>query len=203
MKSKMIALLLGAFVLTGAFAGGGSEKSSSSSAGGGEPPYVVDLDTLQVAPLGQGDIVGTPVPGRRNTNAFTKNYDDLFIVLPQFPVDVTKYSRLTLKAKYFNAAGEEITQADGQAMVSVIEDITVKDSKFIRGGGAEGIYPNIPIKEYNVGGYSSTLSKDKGARMRYSKAPGGILFQNSNTGVKFIEVTGIIFHNGDYKSEEE
>jgi len=202
MKAKLIAVLLGAVILTSAFAGGGKEKSSSAAAGSGEPPFVVDLSTLQVAPLGPGDVVGTPVPGIRNENPFTKNYDDLFIVLPEFPVDVTKYARLTIRAKYFNADGVEIEQGDGNAMVSVIEDITVTDSKFIRGGGAEGSYPNIPIKEYNVGGYSSTLSKDRGARIRYSKTPRGVLFQNSNTGVKFIEVTGIIFHNGDFKTEE-
>jgi len=174
--------------------------AAAASTDAGAAPYVVDLKTLKVAPLDKKtNVVGTPVPGIRNTAPFTQNYDDLFIVLPEFPVDVTQYQRITIRAKYFNDKGEEIAQGDGQAMVSVIEDIN--DSANIRGGGAEGSYKNVPLKEYNVGGYSGVSSKDRGSRIRYTRAPGGILFQNSNANVKFIEVSAIVFHNGDYKSE--
>ena len=196
-KLGVIFAIVAIAALVGCASTGGG--SSGGAAAGGAAPYVVDLKTLSVAPMGQGDKVGTPVPGIRNTAPFTKNYDDLMIVLPTFPVDVTQYQRITIRAKYFNDKGEEIAQGDGNAMVSVIEDIN--DSANIRGGAAEGSYKNVPLKEYNVGGYSSQSTKDRGSRIRYARAPGGLLFQNANRDVKFIEVSAIIFHNGDYKSE--
>jgi len=191
-KISAILAILVALTVIGCGTTGGAAAASS---GGGGDPFSVDLSTLKVVPIGDGDVIGAPIPGAtvRNPTPFTKNYDNLFILLPEFPVDVTKYTRITIRAKYFNDKGEEINQGDGNAMVSVIEN--VNDAKNIRGGSAEGIYPNIPLKQYNLGGFSGTVSTDKGARIRYSRAPGGILFQNSNVGVKFIEVTEIIFHD--------
>jgi hypothetical protein len=193
-KISAILAILVALTVIGCGTTGGA--AASSSGGGGGDPFSVDLSTLKVVPLNkQTNEIGAPIPGAtvRNPSPFTQNYDDLFVLLPEFPVDVTKYTRITIRAKYFNDKGEEISQGDGNAMVSVIENVS--DAKNIRGGGAEGIYPNIPLKQYNLGGFSGTVSTDKGARIRYSRAPGGILFQNSNVGVKFIEVTEIIFHD--------
>jgi len=193
-KFGIIMSIIAVLAIAGcASSGGGSAAASGGDEGG--PGYTVDLSTVKVAILDKkaNTIVGTPVPGVRNAEPFTQNYDDLFIILPEFPEDVTKYQRITIRAKYFDANGEEIPAGDGNAMVSVIED--VNDSANIRGGAAEGVYKNIPFKQYNVGGFSGTAHTDKGARLRYSRAPGGILFQNSNTGVKFIELTELIFHN--------
>jgi len=62
-------------------------------------------------------------------------------------------------------------------------------------GPAMGPGANTPVKEFNVGGFSGIISTDKGIRMRLTKPPKAILFQNNHVGVKFIEVTEITFHD--------
>jgi len=180
-----------------AVAGCASSGGGSSSGGGDGDFYIVDLSTVKVVAL-VNDVIGQPTGGTvKNLTPFTKQYDDLLIVFPEFPVDVKKFSRMTVRGKYYDANGEEIAAGDGNAMLSILEDATVTDSKLIRGGAAEGAYPNIPFKQYNFMGFSGTIHSNKGARIRFSKGPGGILFQSSNTTVKFIELTDVIFHNSE------
>ena len=135
--------------------------------------YTVDLGSL---------------PAKRNAKAFAKNYDDFLIELPTFPVDVTQFSRVTITAKYFDAAGKEIAQADGQAMVSFLYDPKSKDRGPDMGPGG-----NAPLKEFNIGGASGLVSGERGVRVKLTQQPGAVLFQNSNVNVKFIEVTEITF----------
>jgi hypothetical protein len=152
--------------------------------GGGVAPFVVDLSKL---------------PLTKNAKAFSKAWDDLLIELPEsaLPSDFSKYTRFTVTCKYFNVGGSEIEQQDSQCMVSMIYDLKGD----IR-GPANGPGPNTPVKEFNVGGFSGLIHKDRGIRITFSKAPQAILFQNnSGSQVAFIEVTSIVFHNGDYKSE--
>jgi len=192
---KISAILAVLVVLTfvGCASSGGGSAGGSSAGGGGEgESYSVDLSTLKVYAIQQGDVLGEPTGGTvKNVEPFSKNYDDLMIVFPAFPVDVTAFQRITIKVKFFNADGGEMMSGDGMGMLSLIEDINGD----LRGGSGEGTYPNIPLKQYNLGGASGTASTDRGARVRLGKAPGGLLIQNSNTNVKFIEVTGITFHN--------
>jgi hypothetical protein len=75
-------------------------------------------------------------------------------------------------------------------MVSLIYDLKGD----IR-GPEMGPGKNTPLKEFNVGGVSGSVSSEKGVRITLTQQPGAILFQNSNAGVKFIEVTEITFHN--------
>jgi hypothetical protein len=164
-------------------------KSSGKSATSGEPsePYVVDLSTLTVVALD-----GTPIGGTvKNPKAFTKIYDDLLILFAPFPEDLdwSTHARLTTKVILYDGNGNELTPANGYAMVSLVYDITGN----IRGPDM-GPGPNTPLKEFNVGTASASVSSDEGARSRLNKAPQAILFQNSNDKVKFIEVTSIIFH---------
>ncbi|MDR0300736.1 MAG: hypothetical protein LBI04_00285 [Treponema sp.] len=155
----------------------GCASSGGSSSGGGADlaPYSVDLSTLPLV---------------KNANPFTQNWDDLLILFPAFPVDVTQYSRITINCKYYNAAGEEMPQSDSRVMVSLIYD----PEGDIR-GPAMGPGPNTPLKEMNVGGFSGLVNTDKGTRIRLKQAPGAILFQNNTLDVRFIEVTQITFHN--------
>jgi len=188
---KKIGLVLAIFVLLTAqiFAGGGSQKAAATE--GGEPPFTVDLSTVKVANWSYSTkAVGTPVAGVRNVEAFAGRYDGVVIVFPEFPVDVTKYKRMTVNGKYFNADGEERAQGDDNAMVVVFYDITGD----LEGPNA-GSGPNTPFKEFNLGGYSSTISKEKGARVILGKQPGGLLLQNTNAAVKFIEITEVTFHD--------
>ena len=187
---KIIAVLAALVVLTlvGCASSGGS---SGGRAAGDASPYSVDLNTLRAVKLGPQDAVGEPTGERvKNKDAFTKNYDDLFILFPSNMQDVTGYSRVTIKCKYFGADGAEIAQNDGNAMVVLVYDIN-GDKR----GPEMGAGPNTPLKEFNVGGFSGQVSSDRGVRVALSKNPGAILFQNSNVNVKFIEVTEITFHN--------
>jgi len=184
-KISVILAVLVVLVLAGCASSGGSSSSSSAA------PYSVDLSKLRAVTLGQGDVVGVPTGlSVRNRDAFTKNYDDLFILFPSDMPDVTGYSRVTIRCNYFNADGEEIPQGDTNAMVVLVYDIN-GDKR----GPDMGPGPNTPLKEFNVGGFSGQVSSDRGVRIALKQSPGAILFQNSNTGVKFIEVTEITFHN--------
>jgi len=167
-KIGIILSILVMFVLIGCASSGDKAAAPSVNA----EPYSVNLSTIKML---------------RNQNPFTKIYDNLVILLPEIPVNLTAYQRVTIRAKYFDENGEEITQGDGNAMVSLFYE-TGAD---IFSDGS----PNVIIKELNVGGYSGLVSTDKGVRIRLNKNPGGILLQNSNTGVKFIELTEVIFHN--------
>jgi hypothetical protein len=171
----------------------GCGSSGGKKAAGDSPdPFFVDLSTLTVTdldgnPIGEGGVVKNPV-------AFTKNYDDMMILF-NFPAgfDITAYSRITVKVDVFNADGGVIPPADTNAMVSLIYDIKGD----IRGPDM-GPGKNTPLKEFNVGGGSSSISRARGFPVRLSQNPQAILFQNSNIGVKFIEVKEICFHDSNY-----
>jgi len=132
------------------------------------------------------------LPATRNATAFTKNYDDFMVEFPAWPATINwaNFNRVIIKAKYFDATGKEIRQNDGMAMVSLIED----PKGDIRGPGDAIPSPNIPFKTFNVGGGSSAISSNNGSPVRFTKAPGAILFQNSTNDVKFIEIQEITFY---------
>jgi len=131
------------------------------------------------------------LPVTKNDTPFAKNYDDLLIVFPPWPSNINwaNFNRAIIKAKYYDADGKERRQQDGEAMVTLIYD----PNGDIRGPEGQGPFANGPLKTYNLGGNSSGISKDAGSAVRFTKAPGAVLFQNSNVNVKFIEVTEITF----------
>jgi len=160
--------------------------------------FVVDLSKLQAVTVVSVDSDGKAVIGDptgetvRNKEPFTKKWDDLMLLFPEFSVDFTKYKRVTIRCKYFDANNVEIPQSNEKAMVSLIYDINGD----IR-GPEMGPGPNTPLKEFNVGGVSGVVSLDGGAGVNLTKAPGAILFQNTSEDVKFIVATEIVFHNRD------
>jgi hypothetical protein len=165
---------------------GCASSGQGAASGGSSEPYVVDLSTLTVVALD-----GTPIGGTvKNPNPFTKTYDDLLILFAPFPADLdwSSHAWLTTKVICYDGNGEELTPANGNAMVSLIYDIKGN----IRGPDM-GPGPNTPLKEFNLG--VSPVSNDKGAKSRLTKAPQAILYQNSDGKVKYIEVTSIVFHN--------
>jgi len=160
---------------------GACASSGGSGGGSNAEPFIVDLSTL---------------PLTKNVRPFTKDWDDLFIILPVFPVDITQYSRLTIRAKYYDRNNVEIPQSDSRAMVTVIYDMR-GDQR----GPQNGPGPNTPVKEFNVGGFSGIIHTDRGIRVNLKEAPDAILFQNNpDSDVSFIELTGLVFHNGNYSS---
>jgi len=195
----VIALTL---VIGCASSGGGAAKSGG---GGADKPYSVDLSKLvQVInepPKQYEDLIKAgqykTVSAVKNTSPFLRKYDNLLFLFPEFPVDVTKYKRVTINCKYYNSANEEVPQADTKAMVTLILDV-----KGDLRGPDMGPGKNTPLKEFNVGGFSGLVSTDKGTRITLSQPPGAILFQNSDDLVKYIEVTQITFHNGSASGAE-
>jgi hypothetical protein len=183
MKKLGVVLAIFAIIaLAGCASGGGA--SSGGGGGGGGAVFKVDLSTLPLV---------------KNAAPFSKAWDDLLINLPasSLPSDFSKYTRFTITAKYYNAGGTEIEQQDSQCIVSMVYDLTGD----IR-GPAMGPGPNTPVKEFNVGGFSGMIHKDRGVRVTFREAPQAVLFQNnSGSQVAFIELTSMVFHNGDYKSE--
>jgi len=164
--------------------GSGTTGGAAASGGGSAAPFKVDLSKLAKV---------------KNDKPFSKAWDDLLIELPAsaLPSDFSKYTRFTITAKYFDASGTEIEQQDSQCIVSMIYDLKGD----IR-GPSMGPGPNTPVKEFNVGGFSGLIHKDRGIRVTFSQAPQAVLFQNnSGSKVAFIEMTSMVFHNGDYKSE--
>jgi len=185
-----------------ATAGGGTKAAGGG--GGGGAPFKVDLTKLKTLNIPSGGTADqTPktntIPGVKNQAPLTKAWGDVMILLPKeaLPSDLSKYTRLTITGKYFDASGAEIEQGDSNAIVTVVYDINGD----IR-GPSQGPGANTPVKEFNLGGFSGLISRDRGVRITFKEAPQAVLFQNnSGSKVAFIEMTGMIFHNGDYKSE--
>jgi hypothetical protein len=192
---KKISMIF-AIALILAFAGCESTGGGKASEGGDLEPFIVDLSTLSAV---------------RNATPFTKNWDDFYIRLPEFSVDLTKYNRVTITAKAFNAAGEELPGADSQIMVTMVSDTSdwkpehlgsVNQPASHRSDGNR----NIILKEFNVGGYSDNIGKDRGVRVRMTQNPQALLFQVAQgfatNGVRFIEITSLVFHTGNYSTAE-
>jgi len=182
-KSGIILSILITLALIGCASSGGS--SAASSGGDGES-YSVDLSTLVAYRMDGNNIAAPSGATVRNVEPFTRNYDNLPIMFTDL-ADITKFQRVTIRAKYFNSDGGEITQGDGNAMVSLFYDPT--GDIFSDGS------PNLLLKEFNVGGFSGLVSSDRGVRIRPTRNPAGILLQNSNANVRFIELTEVTFHN--------
>jgi hypothetical protein len=163
------------------------------------PPYSVDLSTVSYAMFSDSansktDSLGVSV---KNKEPLPEKWDGVLFIFSGFAEDVTKFKRITIRAKYFSGNDEEIPQADGNVMVVLVYDIN-GDLK----GPEMGAGENTPLKEFNVGGSSGPVSSDKGSSVNLTKAPGGVLFQASDEAVKFIEITEVIFHNGSASGEK-
>ncbi|MCL2196233.1 MAG: hypothetical protein FWB77_01315 [Treponema sp.] len=181
-KLGMILAIIAIIALAGCGSGGGG--GGAAAAGGGAAPFIVDLSTLALT---------------KNASAFTKGWDDLLIDLPatSMPSDMSGYTRVTIDAKYFSADGTEIAPSDSMVMVTMIYD----PSGDIR-GPSMGPGANTPVKEFNVGGFSGMIHKDRGVRCTFSQVPRAVLLQNNaGSPVAFAQLTKLVFHNGNFKSE--
>jgi len=187
-KLGVIFAVLAALAFAGCASSGGSgsAKSSGTSTGGVAEPYVVDLKLLPLV---------------RNEKPFTKpTWEDHFIAIPPLPnFDYTKYTRVTITVKFYDASGNEIPPSDSMSIVTMINDVKGD----WRGPQAEP-GPNTPLKEFNVGGYSGLVNRDRGVRIRLTQQPGAVLFErNPGAPQAYTELTGLIFHNGNYESIKE
>jgi len=205
-KLGVIFTILALVAIVGCGTTGGATASKSSGGGGGDAaPFIVDLSKLSTVDIPSGGAAETAdktktVPGVKNKQPLTKDWADVLILLPPdaLPTDFSKYKRVTITCKYYDAAGEEIEQSDSRVMAVVIYDVNGD----VR-GPAMGPGANTPVKEMNVGGFSGLIQKDKGIRVSFAKAPQAVMFQNNpGSGVAFVELTSLVFHNGDYSSAQ-
>ena len=174
---KKIAFALVSLVVAAAIGFVGCAGGPRPAAGPPPEPFSIDFEAL-----------GIPT---RNEEAFTQRWDDFFIALPEFPeIDFTRFSRVTMTANYFDIDGNMLEHADDLVMVTIVYD-PAGDWR----GPPDGPGPNTPLKQFNVGGPFGSIHTERGSILRLTRAPGGILFQNSQLHVRYIEVTEITFHN--------
>jgi len=149
--------------------------TATSSKKMSEKPFSVDVSKLSLT---------------KNAKVFSKEYDDLLIPLPEFSdVDFTKYRRVTVQVKFFNRNNVEVDPSwNANAMVSLVYNKDVED-KDLRSG------PNVPFKTVNLG--MEKISTEEGAVIILSKAPAAILLQNSSIDIGYVQLTALIFHNGN------
>jgi len=138
--------------------------------------FTVDFEALGL-PIRSGPLAG--------------NWADFLIPFPEFEgVDFNDFGRVTIRAVAINEEGNVMPPADSMIMVTLIYDL----GGDIR-GPAEGPGPNTPLKQFNVGGPMGTVHGNRGVALNLNRAPGGILFQNANAAVQYIEVLEVTFHN--------
>jgi len=192
-KIGVVLAIIAIVALAGCASGGGKA--------GGAEPYIVDLSKMtMVSVTNNPDRIGAPIGNvLRNPSPITRNWQDIMFLFPTDMADITGYSRVTITLKYFNAAGEELVPRDSMGMLVVIYDVNGDWRGPEMGGG-----PNTPIKEMNVGGFSGMINTDRGTRVTFKQNPQALLVQKAqDPNVAFIELSGIIFHNGNYKFEGE
>ncbi len=158
-----IALLL-AMVFVGC-SNGSNESIEAPIDNGGE--QTVEWD-------GVIDLTGKTV---KNANAFAAAYDGFVIDFGR-TVDVSGYSKLEVKAKFYDADNTEITADWGLGQFSVLDD-------------PAGDWQANAIKtQYNLGMQNWDPINTENLASTSAKA---LVVQNSSAAVKYIEVTSIKF----------
>ena len=192
-KLIVILVILTALTVIGCASTGEKDSKTETAV---STPYSVDLSSVKYAIFSNRGNSLTKARTRtkvlrtavKNVEPLEQQYDGVVFILPEFP-DITKYQRVTVKAKYFNAAGAELRTSNGGAMIVIAYDPE---------GDLEGpemaAGPNTPLKEFSFGN-TSLSHTDRGSRVRFSKNPGAILIQASNPDIKFFELTDVIFHD--------
>jgi hypothetical protein len=193
-KLIVIFAILFALTIVGCASTGG--KDSKAADAPASAPYSVDLSSVKYAIFSNRGNSLTPARTRtkvlrtavRNVEPLEQQYDGVVFILPEFP-DITKYQRVTVKAKYFNAAGAELRTGNGGAMI-----VIAYDPEGDLEGPEMGAGPNTPLKEFSFGN-TSLSHTDRGARVKLIKNPGAVLIQATIPDVKFFELTEVTFHD--------
>jgi len=194
---KRVLLIAVILLMTSMLVFAGGKKDSGDAAA----PFIVDLSTLKLATTSGNPDAVTGDLGNvlRNPNALTRSWEDVLWILPDNFVDVSKYTRITVTANFYNAAGEKLNPRDSMAMITFIYDLAGD----WRGPGS-GPGRNTPIKEFNLMGFSGMIHKDRGSRHGMNQAPKGLLIQRAqDASLAFVELVSVVFHNGNYQSGAE
>ena len=204
---KKLGAVLAIFAIVALIGCGSGTAGGATTSGGGAAPFKVDLSKLTAItskPTEKMEDLLTSGKYQtqkelKNKTAFSKNWEDFYIILPPdaLPKDMSKYTRLTLTCKFYDKEGKDLEPAD-----SMVQVLFIYDPKGDLRGPAMDAGPNTPVKAQNVMGFSGMINKDKGIRVTFKEPPQGILFQKAqDPKIGFVELTSVVFHNGDYKSE--
>ena len=129
----------------------------------------------------------------KNAEATTAAYNNLWFDLSEaFPAgfDISKYNAFTVKAKFYDADGEEITLANNLGQLN-----------FATGSnpwGGQGVWLNA-ANYPNLGTATEEVALLEGPGF-FDLTPKFLYAQNSVATVKFIEITEITFHWGTRKA---
>jgi hypothetical protein len=165
----IIALVTASVIGCGSMGGGGGGAKLDR--------YKADLSTFEII---------------KNQTALTKQWDGYKVPFPEFPVDITQFRRITVRLRTFNDAGHDITGWSASGVVRVVWNLDLPESGLKAAA-------NVIINEVN-GGFEGLgqISSNEGVLMgRLSKVPAGLYVECNSADVKFIEITEIIFHNGE------
>ena len=196
---KKLGVIL-AILVAISFVGCGS--TGGGSGGGGAEPLIVDLSKVQMLEvINQDNSTVGPLMGNvlRNPEPLARQWQGIMWVFPDDFVDISQYTRVTVTAKFFNSEGVELPPRDSMAMIVFVYDIAGDWH-----GPAMGAGPNTPLKEFNLMGFSGMVHKDRGSRHGMNRAPKGLFIQRAqDANVAYIQLTSVVFHNGNYKSGAE
>lgn len=143
-------------------------------------PFTVDLSLLPLV---------------RNEEPFTQQWDNLVIQFPEGMfdgIDMRAYTRVTIRADYFDENGDFIEPDNDFVMVVLVYDLEVNF-----GDSPDGVSPgpNSPLRQLHIGGEWGSIHTEQGSPNGLMRAPDAIVFHNISTHVRYVEVTEITFHN--------
>ena len=152
--------------------------------------YTVDLSKLQ-------GMSGTkkPTEGANNKAVpFTRQYDVWGVLFKDLPADIdwTKFNKAKIRIQPYAKNGKALKDAYGQVIISVFYEGNENNWD----AAPSVFYPgaNVPLKADNIGAAGpAPASKDAGAAITLTKAPGGIIIQNGAPTVATFDVLEVTF----------
>ena len=132
---------------------------------------------------------------RRNPKEFEKQYDHYGILFKDLPANVnwSQFNRVIVRIKCFRNETAELREGFGNLLATIFYEGNPENWGEPR---VFDVGANVPFRAENIGAAGSSsgaVSKDSGAPITLTKAPGGIMIQNASATVKYIEVLEITF----------
>jgi hypothetical protein len=131
-----------------------------------------------------------------NSPAYTRNYDVYGIMFKDLPtnIDWTQFNRVIVRVQCKRNNGNNLRDDYGNAMFSLFYEGNPNNwddptkPVFYEG-------PNVPLKADNIGANGPAgVCSPRGANIKLTRAPGGIMLQNASPNVYFIEILEITFY---------
>jgi hypothetical protein len=136
----------------------------------------------------------------KNTTPIPAVDRGFLIPFPEFPVDITQFKRITVRAKAYDAGGNDITAWTDNGVLRMHWDLSLPDGD---GSGQLKNSANTLFTEVNCG-YEGLgqITHNEGVMMGLTpggRVPAGLSIESNSANVKFLEIVQITFHNGTAK----